>query len=208
MHTGKGEFDVTISTGPSYASEREEQSAFVDSLLENMANLPQPGTPQAKVLALAIRMRPDLGPIGEQIADVFDPPPADPNMPPEAQAAIQQIQSELQAVQQENTALHMDRAGKVLEQQTKLLLQQMKEDGDNQRAQLANDIKVLLAEISAKSQDEQQRQQMYQEFWKENHGAAHEVGQQAMEHQHAMELASQQAALQPQAPPEQGQGSQ
>jgi len=199
LHTGKGDFDVTISTGPSYQSEREEQDEFVDSLIENIANLPQPGTPQAKVFALGIRMRPTLGPIGKQIADVFDPPPVDPNsMPPQAQAAIQALQQQLQQVQQEAQALHMEHAGKILEQQTKLLLQQMKEDGENQRAQLANDIKVLLAEIAAKSQAASERQQMYQEFWIENHSAAHEAGMQAQDHHHAQELAQQTATLQAQ----------
>lgn len=197
LHTGKGDFDVTLTTGPSQDSERQEQDEFVDSLIENIANLPQPGTPAAKVLALGIRMRPTLGPIGQQIADVFDPPPAD-NLPPEAQAIVQNLQSQLQQAQTENSALHMERAGKVLEQQTKLIIQQIKEDGDNQRAQLANDIKVLLAEVSTKAQSESERQQMYYEFWKENHSAAHEVGQQAMDHQHEAEQAQQMATLQQQ----------
>jgi len=209
LHTGKGEFDVTISTGPSYQSEREEQDEFVDSLTENIQNLPQPGTPAAKVLALAIRMRPTLGPIGKQIADVFDPPPVDPNdMPPQAQAAIQALQQQLQQAQQEAAALHMEHAGKILEQQTKLLIQQMKEDGDNQREQLANDIKVLLAEISSKAQSDSERTQMYKEFWLENHGAAHEAGMQAQDQQHAQELAQQNATLQAQTAQSQPAGQQ
>jgi len=189
VHTAKGEFDVTISTGPSYDSERDEQSSFVDQLIENMANLPQPGTPQAKVLALGIRMRPTLGPIGKQIADVFDPP--DPsNLPPEAQAAIQQMQSQLVALQQENAALHQDRAGRVLEQQTKVTIEQMKQENENLRSQLANDIKVLLAEIQTKAQDDAERQQMYKEFWIENHNAAHEFAMQHQAQQHAATLAA------------------
>lgn len=203
LHTGKGDFDVTLSTGPSQESERQEQDEFVDTLIENIANLPQPGTPAAKVFALGIRMRPTLGPVGQQIADVFDPPPADPNMPPQAQAAIQQLQAQLQQAITENSALHMERAGKVLEQQSKLIIQQMKEDGENQRAQLANDIKVLLGEIAAKSQDVNQRNQMYYEFWKENHSSAHEVGMQAMEQQHDAQQAQQLQALQAQAVSEQ-----
>ena len=167
LHTGKGEFGVTLTTGPSQDSERQEQDEFVDSMIENLETIAslQPGSLGAKVIAKGIRMRPTLGPVGQQIADDFDPPPADPNMPPQAQAAIQQLQSQLQQVTQENAGLHMERAGKVLEQQTKMLIQQMKEDGDNQRAQLANDIKVLLAEIGAKSQSETERYQMYYEFW-------------------------------------------
>lgn len=190
LHTGKGDFDVTISTGPSYQSEREEQDEFVDQLIDNVADLPAPGSPQGKVLALGIRMRPTLGPIGRQIADIFDPP--DPsNLPPAAQAIITQLQGQLQQAQQESSALHMERAGKVLEQQTKLLMQQMKEDGANQREQLANDIKVLVAEIGAKSQDAQQRAQLYQEFVQLNHVQAHEAAIQAVEHQHAATQATQ-----------------
>lgn len=198
IHTGKGDFDVTISTGPAEASERKEQAEFLDSLLENIQTLPQPGTPQAKVLALAVKMRPTLGAVGQQIAEIFDPPPADPNLPPAAQMQIQQLQAQLQQMQEEATGLHMERAGKVLEQQTKLLMQQMKEDGDNQRAQLANDIKVLVAEIGAKSQEQQQRDQLYQQFWLENHGAAHDVGLQAMQHQHDAQQQQQMATLQQQ----------
>jgi len=200
LHTGKGEFGVTLTTGPSQDSERQEQDEFVDSMIENLETIAslQPGSLGAKVIAKGIRMRPTLGPVGQQIADDFDPPPADPNMPPQAQAAIQQLQSQLQQVTQENAGLHMERAGKVLEQQTKMLIQQMKEDGDNQRAQLANDIKVLLAEIGAKSQSETERNQMYYEFWKENHSAAHDVGLQAMEHQHDAQQAQQMATLQQQ----------
>lgn len=193
FHTGKGEFDVTISTGPSHQSEREEQGEFVDQLLENIANLPQPGTPQAKVFALGIKMRPTLGPIGQQIADIFDPP--DPsNLPPQAQAAIQNMQSQLQAAQQELIALHADRAGRVLEQKTRLTIEQMKQENENLRAQLANDIKVLLAEISAKAQNEDERAQMYKEFWLENHGAAHDFALQWQQQQHEHAIADKQAA--------------
>lgn len=196
LHTGQGDFDdVTISTGPSERSEREEQSDFVDQLIQNLANLPMPGTPQGKVLALGIRMRPTLGPIGKQIADFFDPP--DPNsLPPQAQAVMMQLKAQLQAAQQELIALHADRAGRVLEQQTKVQIEQMKQDNENFRSQLSNDIKVLIAEISAKSQDEQQRNEMYAQFWKENHSAAHEHAMQQDEQAHEKELAEQQAASQ------------
>ena len=199
LHTGKGEFDVTISTGPSYQSEREEQDEFIDSLIENIANLPQPGTPSAKVLALGIRMRPTLGPIGQQIADVFDPP--DPsNLPPQAQAVVQQLQGQLQQLQQENATLLADRAGRVLEQQTKIQLQQMKGQNEQAIQQMQNDIKVLVSEISAKAQDSAQRAQMYETFWKENHGAAHDYALQKDQQSHVAEQQqlAQQAAQQQQ----------
>ncbi|HEY1800082.1 MAG TPA: hypothetical protein VGG46_04030 [Terriglobales bacterium] len=197
LHTGKGDFDLTIASGPSYDSEREMQDDFVDTLIQNMANLPQPGTPAAKVFALGIRMRPELGPIAKEIADVFDPPPTG-NLPPEAQAAITQLQGQMQGLQQENAALHADRAGRVLEQQTKLTIQQMKNESDEKMAQLSNDIKVLIAEVQAKSQDSAERIQMFKEFWLENHGAAHEAALQASDQQHAKETAAATMAAQQQ----------
>ena len=41
----------------------------------------------------------------------------------------------------------------------------------------------------------EQRNQMYYEFWKENHSAAHEVGMHAMDHQHDAQQADQLATL-------------
>jgi len=190
IHTAKGKTGgVAISSGPSHESEREEQSEFVDQLIDNIANLPQPGTPQGKVLALGIRMRPTLGAVGQQIADVFDPPT---DMPPQAQAAISELQSKLQELMQENQALHVERAGKVLDQQTRMAIEQMKQEGANQREQLTNDIKVLVAEIAAKNQSDSERAQMYKEFYLENHGAAHDVALQAHQQAHERELADRQ----------------
>jgi hypothetical protein len=193
LHTGKGEFDVTVSDGPSHESDREKQSEFVDTILESLPSLPIPPPIAQKILAMAIKMK-NLGGIGDEIALLLNPP--DPsNLPPEAQAAIAQIQGQLQQAQQEAAGLHMEHAGKVLEQQTKIILQQMKNDNAVALVQLQNDIKVLIAEVTAKSQDEAQRQQMFATFWKENHSAAHEVGLQAMDHQHSAEQSAQQATL-------------
>jgi hypothetical protein len=212
IHTGRGEFDVTISSGPSQDSERETQDEFVDSLIENMPNLPAPGTPQGKVLALGIRMRSDLGPIGRQIADVFDPP--DPsNLPPEAQAVISQLKGQMQLLQQENTALHMDRAGKVLEQKTKVHIESMRIDG---AAKLADQTKrwdyitrVIVAELAKGSKAEAITAQLAankeltllgfdHDQIDRAHDAAHDLAKTNLDHSNAIQLATHQAAVAPQ----------
>lgn len=212
VHTGKGEFDVTISSGPSQDSERETQDEFVDQMIENMPNLPAPGSPQAKVLALGIRMRSDLGPIGRQIADVFDPP--DPsNLPPEAQAIISQLKGQMQQLQQENTALHMDRAGRVLEQQTKKAIEEMKIDG---AAKLADNTKrwdyitrIVVAELAKGSKAETISAQLAankeltllgfdHDQIDRAHVAAHDLAKTNLDHNNAIELATHQAAVAPQ----------
>jgi hypothetical protein len=204
LHTGKGDFDVTISTGPSYQSQREQASEFVDHLIANWQQLGIPAPLAQKILALGVKLK-DIGPIGDEIQELLDPPSNMQGFPPAAQAAITQLQAQLSAIQQENQALHMDRAAKVLERQTKLQIKNMEiaADGaadatqhqsDQRIAQIQNDIKVLVALIQAKNQNEVQEQQMYKEFWLENHKAAHEVGLTGMQHNQNMELAQQSAA--------------
>lgn len=194
----QGEYSETINVGPTFDSQRDEATDFLDTFLKEVIPLLQDPAQRNRLLALSIKLR-QLGPIGEQMADVLVPPPGDPAQQAQQLAALGQ---QVQALQQENAALHADRAGKVLEQRTKLILEQMKQDSENQRNQLTNDIKVLIAEIGAKSQDSAERIQMYKEFWLENHGAAHEAGMQAVEHEHQQDLASQNAALAAANPPD------
>lgn len=205
IHTGKGDFDVTISTGPSEDSEREEQGDFVDQLLENIPNLPMPGTPQAKILALAIRMRPTLGPIGKQIADVFDPPQEN-NLPPEAQMIVQQLQAQNQQLQQENAALHLERAGKVLELQNKQTIESMKGKHMLDKATMDFITQVIKAELAANSKASADQASadadkelavlgFNQDHIERGHQAGHEAGMQAVEHAHEHSTLDKQTAL-------------
>lgn len=194
LHTGKGEFDVTISTGPSYQSQREQASEFVDHLIANWQALAIPQPIALKILALGVKLK-SVGPIGDEIQDLLNPPSDFSDMPPAAQAAITQLQGQLQALQQENMALHEDRAGRVLEQQTKIALQQMKDDNANLRTQLQNDIKVLTSLIQAKNAREDQEAEMYKTFWMENHKATHESATQGRDHAHEHAIADKQAQI-------------
>jgi hypothetical protein len=198
LHTGVGDFDVTISTGPSYQSQRQKQSEFLDKLIENGPNLPMPNTPQAKILALGIRMNADLGAIGTQIADVFDPP--DPNnLPPEAQAALMQIKGQLQQVQQENAQLHMERAGKVIEQQGKLQIAQVQGQHKLDSETIGFITKVVVAQLAAKSKatDLEAQQDADKELtmlgFHENHITnAHDIAMQKDQQQHEHSIADKQ----------------
>ena len=189
-----GEYSCTTSVGPTFDSQRDEAADFLDTFLSEVIPALQDPGQKNQLLALAIKLR-QLGPIGDQMAEILVPPPT--QNPQQTQMQVQALTQQLQALQQENQALHMDRAGRVLEQQTKIILQRMKEDGDTLRAQLANDIKVLLGEISAKAQSGSERTQMYKEFQLENHGAAHELAMQKDQQEHdAAQAATAQAANQ------------
>ena len=204
LHTGKGDFDVTISTGPSRQSQRDYQNEFVENLVSNIATLPIPPQVAPKFLAKLIRMTPDVGAVGEDLADLLDPP--DPNnLPAAAQAIVAQLQGRVQQLTQEIQALHMDRAAKVLEQQTKIQVEGMKGQHTIDAQSLQALVKLAVAELGAKSrstdQIAEQDAESIQDALGFQHDAtmqhseqAHEVASDAVGHQRALELAKQQAA--------------
>jgi len=195
LFTDQGEFDVTITTGPSYQSQREEASSFVDTLIANLQALPIPPPIAQKILALAIKLK-NIGPIGDEINKLLDPEQGDPQQQMQqvmAKAAQQQqLMTEMQAELQK---LQMEKQGKVVENQFKLEIEKMRHSLeiaklDNARA---------IAEIQTKAQIESERSRQLHEVDMELHGAAHEVAmqkdQQAADAQ-AAEAAAQTASTQ------------
>lgn len=173
----KGEHGVTISTGPAAESQRAEASDFVDTLVSNLQAIAQmlPPGAAAKILSLSIKLK-TLGPIGQEMADTISPPPdkqAEQQQMQQLQGQAQQSQQVIAELQAELQKLQMEKAGKVIQGEYQ-----------KQLAQMSNDIKVLVALIEAKNQNAAQEMEMYKQFYIENHGAAHEVGMQAKQHEH------------------------
>ncbi|HEX3941591.1 MAG TPA: portal protein [Acidobacteriaceae bacterium] len=150
LHTGEGKYGVTISVGPSYQSEREEQSEFADNFLEIAPQLGFPPPIIQKIAAICVRMRSSLGIFGKELADIISPPETN-NLPPEAQAAIAQLQAQMQQLQQENASLHMERAGKVLELANKTQIESMKGKHLLDKATMDFITQIVKAELAAKS---------------------------------------------------------
>ena len=90
--------DVTLSTGPSFDSEREQANDFSDTMVQAIPSLlPIIGNAAcAKLMSLAVKLK-NLGPIGDEIAELLAPP--DPGQMDPAQA-MQQLQGLQQQVQQ------------------------------------------------------------------------------------------------------------
>jgi hypothetical protein len=178
-----GDHGVTISTDKDAASRRDSVQDLLQGVmgeLQQIAAIAPPGA-AAKLLALNIRLA-ALGPLGDEMADTLDPPDATKQQGQALQKAQQQAQQQQEVIvkmQQELEKLKLEKAGKVIDNQYEMAMQK-----------LNNDIKVLIAEIQAKSQDASERMQMYKEFWLENHGAAHERGMQAEDHAHEKTLAA------------------
>lgn len=110
FQVGKGEHGVTISTGPSYQSQRDAADQFLDALAQNEAIFP-------RVADLVVKLK-NLGPIGDQIAERLAPPDAG-QQDPAAQQAIAQAQQTIQEMQAE-----------LLELRTKAAADKYKSDQD------------------------------------------------------------------------------
>jgi hypothetical protein len=193
-----GDHDVTISTGPSFQSEREQADDFVDTFFGNIATLPIDPPVKAQLTAMAIKLK-DLGPIGDQMAEAIYPS-KNTEMPPAAQSMISKMQQELQLAQTTIAQLMQEKTHEMAKNQTIL-----------DKAQADNLTKIAIAEIQTKAQAASERAETFNEAQQLIHQSAHEVGMSQLEHaqtlqqqdqmgQQQQQNAAQQAALNPPEP--------
>jgi hypothetical protein len=169
-----GSHTVTVSTGPSSESLRQEVRDFVDTLLASLKNLPIAPPQAAKVLSIAIRMK-GLGPQGDQLADIISPPEQPgQQIPPEAQQAIAQAHQVIAATQAELQKLQAEKQGKVVDNTFKMQIEQMRIEAD-----------IAKAEIMTAKQHLEERMKFVEDAWAQLHGQAHEAGMQAQDQAHA-----------------------
>jgi hypothetical protein len=180
----KGRYQVTISAGPSHESQREEGSEFVDSLLQNSKDLPPPGSPQAKILAIGIKLK-QLGPLGDQMADIFDPPNQGGQQQQMAQmqqqfAAMKQQMDEQSGLVQK---LMLERQGKVIETQGRLGITRMQET-----------TKLAVAQINASKDAHEGIADAENETYQLFHDNAHDLAMQSHQQAHERDMSDRQAA--------------
>lgn len=176
-----GDHDVTISTGPSFQSEREQADDFVDTFFPVIGNLPVDPPVKAQLVALAIKLK-DLGPIGDQMAEAIFPA-KNAQIPPAAQAQIAKISQELQLAQTTIAQLMQEKVHEMAKNQTTL-----------QKAGIDMTKAIAVAEIGARAQAASERQEAYNEAQAVIHQSAHEVGMSTLEHAQALQQGQQAAA--------------
>jgi hypothetical protein len=179
LDTSVGDHEVTISTGPSYDSQREEVQDFA-ATLANTDLFP-------RIADLVIRLR-NLGPLGDEMADRVTPPEFAKDGNPSAKLA--QAQQQLQMIpelQKELQKLQLEKAGKVVEMQAKKEMHAL--DVALETAKLDN--ARAIAEIQTKAQEKSERVAAITEVNTELHKSAHELGLQKDQQAHEKDLAAQ-----------------
>lgn len=116
--------DVTISDGPSFTSQREAGKTFSEQFMKVFAG--HPLMPMAMPFIIKLQ---NLGPIGDQLADILTPPQMkqaeELGIPPEVMQQMQQLQQALQAAQQMIQEYEKKDAAKVTELTMKAQIEQM-----------------------------------------------------------------------------------
>jgi hypothetical protein len=198
LRVGEGDHDITISTGPSNDSTREAADDMLQTIVSNGGQLPPPGSPQAKLMALAIKGK-QLGPLGDKMVEIIDPPQDEP-MPPQAQQmigqakqAVQALNAQCQQLEAKIQQLEAEKQGRVVDNQFKVMMEKMKEEHD-----------IAMKEIETKAQNLQERTAWVEDMWQQLHGQAHEVAMAAQssadqQQQQASQAQQMQAAQAPQA---------
>jgi hypothetical protein len=195
-----GQYDVTIGVEQTEDSQRDAASDFLETFIEA---LPQMGFDQATVkalTALAIELK-QLGPIAEQMVKILQPVAGDPA---QLQQQIQQMQAQLTQLQTENSALHEDRAKRQLEADTKVQIKQLEIQADagadaaahvsaQRLAELQVWAKIIVAEMQKQSRSTDQIAETDASRIEQVLDHAHDVGIQAVEHEHEKDLAAQNA---------------
>lgn len=193
----RGEYGVTISTGPSFQSQREEASAFVDLLVQELAQLPVPPQIKAQLLSKAIILK-NLGPIGDEIAKLLNPQGEGEPIPPQAQQAIGQLQQQLQALNQacqeyekQIQQLKFEKQAKLVDKQAEFNIRKMEIEAD-----------LAKAEITTKAQDVSERLAFVEDMMKQLMSQDHERSMQEAASQQQQAMAQQQMDAQAQQQPQ------
>src|SRR5215471_2310294 len=174
-----GRHDITISSGPSSDSTRQAADDFLNLLIGNLGNLPIAQPQAAKLLSLAIQQK-QLGPKGDEMAEIISPTQNQPPIPPQAQAAmaqagqqIQQLHAYAQQLEQKIQELEKKENGKIIDNEYRLQIERMKIEAD-----------IAKAEINTKAQSLSEREAFVRDMWQQMDQHQRDMDSQALQQQH------------------------
>jgi len=193
----KGDFDVTISTGMSYQSQREQASEFVDTLIGELGNLPISTQAKATLLAKAITLK-DIGPIGDEMANIIDPSSDQNGVPPQ----VAQLMHQNQALQQQLAEITEQ-----LKEKTNIKAMELESKERVEFAKLSHDqnfnipldyeklrVQLAVAELAAKTQNNIQQAEKEKDIVMQQGEQAHEFAMSQVQAQQQQQLQQQQEA--------------
>jgi hypothetical protein len=185
---------ISVSTGPSYHSQREAVDSFLESLIGQLPNLPISPPQAAQLLSLAIKMK-NMGPRGDEMAEIISPSQGSPDQSLQqlqaAQGQLQQQAALIQMLQAEVQRLTIERQAKVVEGEYKVLTEKMRTDANLLIEKLKVDAQIATAEVQTKSQIVNERIAALDEMYKQSREQVHEASLLDKEHDHDLQMVRQ-----------------
>lgn len=177
-----GEHEITISTGPDFQSEREQRDEFIKTMVPELEQITQDPVKREKLAALLV-LASEIGPAGDEIAEILNPKEG----PDQSAAQLQQVTQQSQQYQQmvaqlqaENQKLYAEKQGKIVDNQFML-----------QKAAMDNELKLAIAEITTKAQSADTRAELESDLLAKLHIQAAKAAEQAVQHAHEKFTAAQ-----------------
>ena len=149
-----GRYDVTVSVGPSYQTRRQENLAFLESMLQGpMGQLMATAAPDLVVAMTDFQISTQLQ---ERLKKALPPQFQDkeegqPNIPPQVQQQMQQAQQMVQALTQKVHDLTDQLETKQLENQAKISAAQIASATDIEVANIRAEAQIIQAKLQAKA---------------------------------------------------------
>jgi hypothetical protein len=161
---------ISISSGPSDASQRDAVSDFLDNLIGQLPKLPIAPPQAAQLLSIAIKMK-DLGPMGDEMAEIISPSGDGQSMQQlqQAQSQLQQQGVLIQQLQAELQKLTLEKQAKVVEGEYKMMTERLRAQSALVVEKLKVDAQLASAEVQTKSQILSERMAAVEELYKMAH---------------------------------------
>jgi hypothetical protein len=146
--TDDSQHEVTLSTGTSYDSQREQGAAIADALMANIQQLAQIVGPEpaAKLIGLSIQLK-NAGPIGDKMVEILDPQKDQPEIPPQVLQGIQKLQADQTAL----NAYAKDLEGQLQEAQKAIEAKTLDIESSERIAKENNDTQLILGWLKTSS---------------------------------------------------------
>jgi hypothetical protein len=183
---------ISISTGPSQQSQRDAVNEFLDNLIGQLPKLPIAPPQAAQLLGIAIKMK-NLGPLGDEMAEIISPTGDNQSMQQlqQAQGQLQQQGIMIQQLQAELQKLTVEKQAKVVEGEYKMMTERLRAQSALVVEKLKVDAQMAAAEISTKSQILSERMAAVDELYKMAHEQLDDASARASDQAHERALSQQ-----------------
>lgn len=187
-----GPHDITLGTGPNYKSEREEATTLSDMILGS-PQIAQALGPQKynELVALAIKLK-NVGPLGEQMAEIVSPTQKDD--PAQAQQQLAQAGQMIEQLTQHVNDLSEAIKTKQVEQEAKVQIEKVKAEMSIEIQRIKDAAAIAVAEINARAKGVLSANEAEMEAVALAADHAHEAVEAERDRQHQADIASQQHA--------------